>query len=85
MVAWATEKVPHVDGRRETEKFVNYWRARSKDATKLDWEATWRNWMLTAAERVPGNGRASPINRLRGMNTRDGSIDWDDPALAVFS
>lgn len=54
MVAWAREKTPTVDGARETEKFINFWQAKSgKDATKLDWVATWRNWMLTAAERAP--------------------------------
>lgn len=60
MVTWAREKCPHVDGKRETEKFINYWQAKSgKDATKLDWAATWKNWMLNAAERAP-HGRASP-------------------------
>jgi hypothetical protein len=53
MKTWFTEKCPGVDGRRETEKFRNYWRAKSgKDATKVDWPATWRNWMLTAVERA---------------------------------
>lgn len=63
MVAWARERVSHVDGRTETEKFINYWSAKSgRDATKLDWEKTWKNWMLTAAER---QGRASPANGYR--------------------
>ena len=33
-----------------------------KDATKLDWPATWRNWMLNAAERsgAASNGSGSP-------------------------
>jgi hypothetical protein len=54
MVTWARDRVPNVDGRIETEKFINYWQSKSgKDATKLDWVATWRNWMLTAAERAP--------------------------------
>ena len=36
----------------ELEKFTNYWTAKSgQGATKLDWDATWRNWILTAAER----------------------------------
>lgn len=53
MVTWARDRVPHVDGRLETEKFVNYWRAATgQKATKCDWEATWRNWMLNAAERT---------------------------------
>lgn len=59
MVEWARENTPTVDGRRETEKFINYWRGKTgKDATKLDWPATWRNWMLNAAER--NGARASP-------------------------
>jgi len=54
MVAWARDRVPTVDGRHETEKFINYWQSASgQKAVKRDWEATWRNWMLTAAERTP--------------------------------
>jgi hypothetical protein len=54
MVTWARLKTPNVDGRRETEKFINYWQATSgQKAVKRDWEATWRNWMLNAAERAP--------------------------------
>lgn len=62
MVAWAKANAPNVDGRRETEKFINHWRAKTgAQATKLDWVLTWRNWLLTAqqdAERY--RGRASP-------------------------
>jgi hypothetical protein len=69
MVEWARERVPHVDGRLETEKFINHWTAKTgKDATKLDWVATWRNWMLNAAARLPA--RASP----NGMSPTDASI-----------
>lgn len=58
MVAWARERAPHVDGRLETEKFVNYWSSKSgAGATKLDWVKTWKNWLLTAEQRAP---RASP-------------------------
>jgi hypothetical protein len=57
MVTWAREHCPTVDGRRETEKFINYWTAKSTNATKLDWVATWRNWMLTAADKG-SSGRA---------------------------
>lgn len=35
------------------EKFRNYWHAKSGNATKLDWSATWRNWCITEAERLP--------------------------------
>lgn len=54
MVAWAQRECPHVNGKRETQKFINYWQAKSgKDATKLDWPATWRNWMLNATDSNP--------------------------------
>jgi hypothetical protein len=49
MREYAAEKRPNVNVTEETEKFTNYWRAKTgKDATKLDWKATWRNWILNA-------------------------------------
>jgi hypothetical protein len=46
--AWAlAQGYAELDIRTEATKFRNYWVAKSgKDATKLDWEATWQNWML---------------------------------------
>lgn len=59
MVAWARDRVPNVDGRLQTEKFINHWRSESgQKAVKLDWVLTWKNWMLSSAER-PGP-RGSP-------------------------
>jgi hypothetical protein len=56
MRAWATEKGVRVDLVRETEKFCNYYRAKSgQKGVRLDWAATWRNWILKAEEY--GNGR----------------------------
>jgi hypothetical protein len=58
MRAWAAEQTPLVNVDRCTMRFVNYWRAKSgKDATKLDWERTWQNWLLKDqedSERRPG-------------------------------
>lgn len=52
MVTWARENAPHVDGRRETDRFCDHWRAKpGKDGRKLDWLMTWRNWMRTAEDR----------------------------------
>jgi uncharacterized protein YdaU (DUF1376 family) len=43
--------------REEAEKFRDYWIARTgKDATKLDWQATWRNWMRNSKARKPDHG-----------------------------
>lgn len=45
--------------RREHDKFIDYWRGKSgRDATKMDWDATWRNWMRNAAERGAFGGGA---------------------------
>lgn len=80
MVEWARKTVPQVDGRLETEKFINYWRGKAgKDATKLDWEATWRNWMLNAAER--NGARASPRSNgaYRNPENQDDYDDWTKP------
>lgn len=47
MREWAADRTPLVVVDDTTERFVNYWRAKAgKDATKLDWLATWQNWLL---------------------------------------
>jgi hypothetical protein len=51
----------------EAEKFRNYWTAKSgTGATKLDWSATWRNWIITAMER--GYGPSSYQGHRPGTN-----------------
>lgn len=43
--------------RLEAAKFRDYWRAKSgKDATKADWQATWRNWMRNCKSPKAQNG-----------------------------
>jgi len=60
MVAWAVKETPNVDGRSETAKFIDYWKAKSgKDAVKADWTATWRNWMRNARDRIEAS-RSNP-------------------------
>lgn len=54
MVAWCRENFPGVDGRAETAAFLDYWRAQpGQRGVKVDWIATWRNWIRRAAERTP--------------------------------
>ncbi len=60
MVTWARKEAPHVDGKRETERFVDYWLAKpGKDGRKLDWDRTWKNWMRTAEDRQGPRDRPS--------------------------
>lgn len=47
---WVERECAGLDWRRETEQFVDYWRAATgQKATKRDWPATWRTWMRRAA------------------------------------
>ena len=52
---WAvSEGMTEAEIRAESEKFKDYWMARAgPSAAKLDWQATWRNWVRTALERKP--------------------------------
>lgn len=66
MRAWAAEKAPLVNLERSTERFVNYWRGLSGvKATKKDWPATWRNWLLKDQEDHESRGprAGSPSDR----------------------
>lgn len=78
MVAWAEANTPDVDGRTETERFVDYWTAKAgASATKVDWVATWRNWLRTAQDRL--NERKPRRSNLALASGSDiGSDDfWD--------
>ena len=56
--AWTLQRLTAADAAVELEKFRNHWLAKTgRDATKLDWDRTWRNWVLNSR---PANGRASP-------------------------
>jgi len=50
-IAWATSEasLSRSQAAIEGAKFIDYWHGKSgRDATKLDWQATWRNWCRNA-------------------------------------
>jgi hypothetical protein len=56
------QRFPSVNLRAEHEKFTNHWRSQpGAKGRKSDWEATWRNWIIRAAEQLPNN-----VHRLNG-------------------
>lgn len=64
-LTWAREQhIPASVLSFETGAFVDYWRAKGgKDATRVNWSLTWRNWMRNWLRRNPGGttgGRAKP-------------------------
>jgi hypothetical protein len=57
-----------IDLRAEFPRFRDYWISKAgKDAVKLDWDATLRNWIRTAAERKPANGKPKQQEFCAGM------------------
>ena len=79
MVAWAQENAPQVDGKRATAMFMNHFMAKSgRDATKVDWVLTWKNWLLRdqkSAEEHAAKGRLTPEERLRATLALATDID----------
>lgn len=60
-ISWTLEHLDRETANREIEKFRNYWFAKpGKDATKLDWDRTWRNWVLNT---TPSSRPGSTTNR----------------------
>ncbi len=55
--AWAAAERPDLDLQSETARFRDYWVAKpGKDGVKLDWPATFRNWIRNARQ-GPMKGR----------------------------
>ncbi len=82
MTAWAAEKIPpDVDLLEETQRFRDYWTAiPGARGVKLDWEATWRNWMRKAAEfraRDTGRRYRSQADIMRDTITAAARADAD--------
>ena len=72
---WALQKYPHwtVDAVREIAlKFRNRWVAKTgKDATKLDWLATWQNW---CASDITQRQHPAPRNATAGSADKAGRL-----------
>lgn len=78
-VEWAESNHPGVNLSIETEKFRNYWKASTRNDTKRDWNAAWRNWVINesryAAERATrSTSRFQPQPSM-----------WDSPESPAIS
>ena len=61
----------------EFDSFRDYWNAKSgKDAAKLDWQATWRNWIRTS-KRYRENKHASTANETKSIGRRFSEAVFD--------
>lgn len=71
LAAWAKSERPELDDRMVramADSFRDFWTSKTgKDATKLDWAATWRNWVRN--QRITGGGqRAGPARPSSHLN-----------------
>jgi hypothetical protein len=67
----------------EAEKFRNYWTAKAgAGASKLDWTATWQNWILNAKE--PRNGQSKPSVVERGRRLAERARELERQYAADF-
>lgn len=73
---WGLQKYPHFTVeiiRDEATKFANHWRSKTgKDATKLDWLATWQNWLMSdiCQKAHPPESGGGETNYQRSMRER---------------
>ncbi len=75
MREWGRANAPHVDGERETVKFVNHFKSvPGQRGVKLDWKRTWENWILKAADEYAPS-RSSPANNF-GAPTTASRPEW---------
>lgn len=68
-IRWVQSECPTVDGRTETLNFKDYWIAKAgKDATKVDWPATYRRWMREAVKRSSARSGSRPSTTDQRIN-----------------
>jgi hypothetical protein len=90
----SSEGMTREDINREADKFRDYWIAKSgREACKLDWSATWRNWVRSDFRKRNGSGSGNAsrnggrteafdrlAERLQGGSDRADAWQHDDPA-----
>jgi hypothetical protein len=58
---WAASECPQANAEAEAEKFRDYWSAVSgQRGVKLDWPATWRNWIRRSVENFKPPQKSEP-------------------------
>jgi hypothetical protein len=82
VVKQMSDECPHVDLKASHRKFADHWTAKAgRDATKLDWNATWRNWIREDAQRASrGTNGQRPKNKLRATAELAAQMREDEAA-----
>jgi hypothetical protein len=71
---WANKERPDLNAKQVAEQFRDFWCAKpGKDGVKLDWQATWRNWVR--------NQKSAKQNPADIVRTTVPMTNTPDPAL----
>lgn len=75
---WALSERPELtadDVRKQADMFRDHWVAKSgKDASKLDWNATWRNWIRRANLGKPSGAAPGGLNKQEALEQRNRGV-----------
>lgn len=75
-IAVMKAECPRINLETEHRKFTDHWKAKAgKDGVKLDWDATWRNWIRNARAPQTINGTTSAVDeKVQGWMDMANSI-----------
>lgn len=81
-IAFAEER--RINWRREAESFRDYWTAKAgADACKLDWGATWRNWVRRSAPSPRGPDKPAPSKTMQAIQRLERMKNGNSNGLAL--
>lgn len=81
LIAWAKAERADIILPTEIAKFSDYWTAKpGQQGVKLDWSATFRNWIRSVREGPPRAGGKPPIAQNFSAKTYTGTPDDELPA-----
>ncbi len=73
LITAMAQECPLVDQQMEHRKFADYWAAQpGAKGVKLDWNATYRNWIRRASENAPRTGNRSTDRMRAGYEAMSG-------------
>ncbi|WP_199267531.1 hypothetical protein [Rhodococcus sp. JT-3] len=82
---WARENHPNVNLHRAHEKFSNYWPSvAGAKGIKLDWDKTWRNWIISESERSPSLQSSAGALTKREMELARAEQFKENPNIEIL-
>jgi hypothetical protein len=72
--AFCQTERPDLDPAKTFDKFRDYWTAKAgKDGAKLDWLATWRNWVREERKQI-AQRQTQPLNKQQALEERNRAV-----------